>query len=299
MFKNKNMWQVSELESGAKLAAYLKNKCEASISARQIKRSIEAGLCRLNGTVERFASRPVGRGDKIEFQLIEESKVARDTTDPFLYFDDDIIAYNKPTGITSEDPRLLAKVEAKGKGAILLHRLDRDTTGVLLFARNPSTAEAMLALFKGRRIDKTYWAIVDRVPKGAAGKIENYIGKLHVYEGQTLWGAVDPEKGNRAITYWKLIAKSGHGEAALIECRPETGRTHQIRVHLSGLGYPILGDHQYGKNIRSLYPAKRTLLHAAEISFVHPKSKQVLVIKAPLPHDFEQAMTHFFTEQLW
>lgn len=292
-------WVVAPTESGWKLQAFLKSKFGPDVSARQLKRAVDAGHCRLNGKVERFASKLVGRGDRISFELIDDTASPGAKTDVsarYLHIDDDIIAYNKPAGIASDDKKFLAEIGKQFKDAILLHRLDRDTTGVLLFARHPQAAEAMLALFKKRQVAKTYQAIVDGVPAAEEGMVDNFLGKLHIYHGQTLWGEVSKEQGLRARTRWQL-QKAGK-DAAWLTCYPETGRTHQIRVHLSGLGHPILGDHQYGRTFRCAYRPSRLLLHAAEISFEHPMTKQQLHIKADIPDDFKEAAKHLFGKSL-
>lgn len=282
-------FDVSERESGSKLLAFLKSQLGPQIPARQLKRSLDAGRCRLNGRVERFGSKLVGRGDHIDFDLLQETRqeLQEDSQESYLYVDDDIIAYNKSSGIISEDKKLQASIHAKYDTTILLHRLDRETSGVLLFARNTATETAMLELFKQRHIEKKYLAIVDGIP-AKEGVVDNFLGKVNAYQGQTLWGAVEKEKGRWACTRWHV--EKSHKDVSLLTCFPETGRTHQIRVHLSSIGHPILGDHQYGRTFRSSFSAPRLLLHAAEISFLHPTTKKEVSIKAPLPLDFEEAM---------
>lgn len=285
-------WQVLPEESGLKLLAFIKNKLDPQTTARQIKRAIEAGHCQCNGKVERFASKQVGRGDRIEFDPLVEGLPKADisSADRFLYVDDYLIAYNKPAGFSSEDTQLLAAIKKQFPKAILLHRLDRDTTGVLLFARDEKSAEAILALFKQRQMHKTYFALVDGVPKSPSGTIENYLGKLHTYQGQNLWGVVSREKGQLALTDWR-VEKAGK-EASLLVCNPKTGRTHQIRVHLNDLGHPILGDYQYGRSFHCRFRPERLMLHAAEIAFVHPITGKPIAIAAPLPDDFKAAVGH-------
>lgn len=308
----KTEWHVSAHESGVKLIAFLKTKVPPQIASRQLKRAIEAGQCSLNGKVERFASVLVGTGDRIFFNLIEEVKTKQTPIkDNILYIDDDLLAYNKPSGVISESPELLKSLSVlfpsvrdraesaaviSAQPLILLHRLDRGTTGVLLFARNAQVAQAMLDLFKQRKVTKTYLALVDGVPKQSNGIIENFLGKLNIYEGQTLWGAVSREKGQVARTTWKL--KKAGRDASLILCLPETGRTHQIRVHLSGLGHPILGDNQYGRSFRCQHHAARVMLHAVAISFNHPITGQLLTIKAPIPKDFIDS-THTILQEAY
>lgn len=283
-------WVVAKAESGTKLSAFLKEKCGEKVSAKHIKRSLDAGLCYLNGTVEKFASKLVGTGDKIAFSLAQEEQKQPFQSNRILYIDDDLIAYDKPAGIPSTDPKLIEDE----KGARLLHRLDRDTTGVLLFARNDAAEEKMLALFKARKIEKRYLAIVCGQLKGGEGTINSPLGKISSYQGQTIWGVVAKPDALPAITRWKLLKKDPKKGVALLSCEPETGRTHQIRVHLSHIGCPIIGDKQYGRSVKIPYTPKRMLLHAEAVAFPHPATHKQLEIRSPLPTDFKEALIHFF-----
>lgn len=273
-------WKVLPEESGTKLQAYLKMKLEG-ISARQIKKWIEENLCLVNGRTERFASAVLGRGDVVALAIEEPRKaVVRAVFDPsrILYEDSGILIYDKPAGVVSDSREWLAA----RPGFALAHRLDRDTTGVLMFGKSGSSLEALEALFRERAIEKTYLAVVDGAPQ-QNGVIENYLGKLKVYHGQTLWGEVAREQGSYAKTVWRC-EKRGK-TASVVVCKPETGRTHQIRVHMSGIGHPILGDHQYGRTFRSSYRPGRCLLHALSVSFVHPVTAKAVHIEAPVPED--------------
>lgn len=270
-------WDVTAQESGLKLSVFLKSKLGDAHSARQIKSAIEHNACTINGRIERFATSFVGRGDRVEFKMVEAVKPA---LTGLLFQDAYLLASNKPAGISSEDPKLCPQ-----PGAILLHRLDKDTTGVLLWAKDKETAAQMEELFKKRLIKKSYQAVVDGIPKDKAGHIENQLGRLHQYQGQSFWGPVD--KGLIAITDWRLEKKLD--KSALLFCFPQTGRTHQIRIHLSGLGHPILGDKQYGGRQASLWRPSRCLLHAYQVVFNHPQTGKPLTITAPIPDDFHEA----------
>ena len=197
-----------------------------------------------------------------------------------LYQDQELLILDKPAEIASESPQLAEM------GGFLVHRLDKGTSGVLIFAKTKVMRDQMFALFRRHQVEKSYLALVDGVPRQSSGSIENQLGKLHEYQGQTLWGVV--EKGLYACTEWHL-ERSGT-EAALLRCYPKTGRTHQIRVHLNGIGHPILGDHQYGRRFKCHYRPARVLLHAQSVSFPHPTSGQQLTIEAPLPTDFQEAI---------
>jgi 23S rRNA pseudouridine955/2504/2580 synthase/23S rRNA pseudouridine1911/1915/1917 synthase len=287
-------WEIKKDHTGTSLQAFLKEMLGESLSGKQIKKLIDSGKCLLNGKAERFSSRLVGTGDKVELILPSQAKVEAsspiDHTKRILYHDSELLAYNKPAGLSSDSPTLLENLQKIHGPLVLLHRLDKETTGVLLFAKNHQAAKAIETLFRQRQIKKTYLALVSGVPAKSSGSIENYLGKLHVYHGQSVWGVVPKDKGVLAKTSWEVKEKGK--KATLMICRPETGRTHQIRVHLSGLGHPIIGDHHYGYVFFGTYTPERLLLHAAEIAFDHPKSGQPMVIKAELPPDFKDAMKY-------
>lgn len=283
-------WIVEASEAGQKLVAFIQKKLAGKYSSRQIKRGIENNLCRVNQSLEHFASFSLEKGDLVNFVVealqIQATRIAFaiDT----IYENHHLLILNKPAGYASDSEELLSALQAHGSGWELLHRLDRDTTGLLMFTKGGSFREKMVAAFKSHKIEKTYLALVDGLPKNTSGKIDNYLGKIHEYEGQSLWGEVPPHKGHHAITAWE-VQKKGQ-QVALLRCIPKTGRTHQIRVHLSSIGHPILGDRQYGRSVLCPYPALRCLLHAYELSFVHPDTQQKMHFQAPLPNDFKQAL---------
>lgn len=271
-------WIVAPVESGQKLSIFLKSKLGSGYSARRIKQAVEHNACRVNGRVERFVSFTVGKGDRVAFEDVAPAHIEQMKV---LFQDEYLLACDKPAGISSEDKALMPQ-----PGLELLHRLDKDTTGVLLWAKQPEAAKSMFDLFKKRQIKKTYWAVVDGLPKTGKGRVKNQLGKLHQYHGQSLWGPV--ENGEEAITDWHVEKRLK--QASLLVCHPLTGRTHQIRVHLSGLGHPILGDKQYGKRFQCAFSPSRCLLHAYEVEFIHPFTQSKVQIIAPPPADFVEAV---------
>lgn len=274
-------WTVSKEESGLKLVAFLKQKLN-DYSSRQLKSLLESNLCTINGVTERFGSIAVYAGDRIalvvEAKLLKNKAQAALQKERILYEDDVLLAYDKPAAIASEEIK---------SPYHLVHRLDRDTTGVLLFAKTKAAFDALVALFRGHQIKKTYYAIVEGVPKEKRGTVDNFLGKKHLYQGQTIWGSVPSDKGLRAVTDWE-VDKSGR-QAALIRCFPKSGRTHQLRVHLSEMGHPILGDFQYCRRFISTYQPARCLLHAAVLSFPHPITHKTTTITSLIPEDFSAA----------
>jgi RluA family pseudouridine synthase len=284
-------WIVSAEESGMRLLPFLKGRMNDALSARHLKRAIDAGQCQLNGKAERFASTLVGVGDQVRLHMSASRTplaAPENERSRFLYIDDDLAIYDKPAGIAASDGSMLATVQKKMPQAQLVHRLDRDTTGALIFARAPIISDAMIALFKKRKVRKTYLALVDGILSRPSGVVENYLGKLSEYDGQAIWGPAAKEKGLAACTAWE-VEKAGK-EASLLVCYPETGRTHQIRVHLSGMGHPILGDYQYGRLFSCGYRPERILLHASSLTFEHPVRKVIVEVVAPLPEDFKKAV---------
>lgn len=280
-------WRVSKEESGTKLLRFLQQKLGLEYSAKALKRALERNLCLVNDRTEHFGSTLVGVGDQVRFICENVDKFLTTPLIPKILFEDnDFLFIEKPAGISSEDPLLLSALKADGKRPelSLAHRLDKETTGVLAFTQSLRAKEALYQLFKERKVSKSYFAVVDGIPVKMQGRIENYLGKLSIYHGQSLWGSVEKSKGFLAITEWKVIRKGK--THALLNCFPLTGRTHQIRVHLAGIGHSILGDKQYGKNIRSSLRPKRCLLHAAVLAFVHPFTHKLLSIESPLPPDF-------------
>ncbi len=283
-----NEWVVSSEDAHQRLGVFLREKFRGRFSAKQLKRWMESNLCEVNGAVERFASRQVMVGDRIRIWIPSTDQINRRPAvekGRILYEDADVLLYNKSPGVTSE---ILVTLLDKELGNIqLVHRLDRDTSGVMLFSRHDASKRAIEDLFRRRLVSKTYLAVVDGVPKQAKGVITNYLGKLHAYEGQAIWGAVNESKGQYAETAWQCLSSSSR--AALIECFPKTGRTHQIRVHMKGMGHAILGDYQYERHPVCSYLPTRPLLHAARLALQHPISGNQLVISAAIPADFLEA----------
>ncbi len=282
------MYQVTTKEHGVKLVDFLSEKLEKRYSLRKIKHAIESNYCRVNGEIERFYTHRVNVGDHVQFDL-DEMEELKPTTfsvekQRILFEDDDLLFYNKPSGITS-DTKGLATLFPEYE---LVHRLDKETTGVIIFAKSCGFKDKMVDLFKDNLIDKVYLALVDGVPRDKKGSIANCLGRISRAAGNAKWGIVSKKRGQYAKTVWNIEKKGLH--AALIRCVPVTGRTHQIRIHMKEIGHPILGDYKYSKDFNCDFSAKRTLLHAYEISFNHPTTGKSLYVKAPVPRDFKAAM---------
>ncbi len=218
----------------------------------------------------------------------EERRLARGM---LLYEDDFVIVLNKPAGLATQGgpgigrhvDRLAAvfRRHDEDEAPRLVHRLDRDTSGVLVLARDARSAAALARAFKGRAARKLYWALVRGVPKGMEGTISAPLAKIGGRAGERV--EVSPA-GRPARTAWRRIERAGR-RAAWLALEPLTGRTHQLRAHLAHIGHPIIGDGKYGG--REAFPgggiAGRLHLHARRIRLPHPGGEGVLDIRAPLP----------------
>lgn len=284
-----NKWQVESKDQGKRLVLFLYQHLAPTYSARHIKRLLEQNACQINGHVERFASRPLSLGDTVVLTLpaSTESEEAQEPW-PIIHQDQDLLIVHKPPGSAIDTEEGKARLFKEFGEVFLVHRLDKDTSGLLLLARKKEIAKELEALFRTQTIEKGYLAIVDGLIGEDSGEIRNHIGKVHTYQGQSLRGAVSPEKGRLAHTLWRTLGR-GQG-ATLVACQPQTGRTHQIRVHMKGMGHPILGDYQYARRFHCALRPTRCMLHASELTFTHPTTGQRKRYRAQLPADFLNAL---------
>ena len=208
-------------------------------------------------------------------------------TIPILFEDGEALVIDKPAGLPIERPRkggasLEDHLDSLKLGfqraPVPVHRLDTDTSGCLLLARNPKALKRFNAAFEQRLVEKSYLAVLDGIPQGEGGTIELSLSKISSAEKG--WRLIAARKGKAAVTHWELVDTIG--SRAVIRFRPETGRTHQIRIHaLAGLAVPLLGDPIYGNG----KGAARTMLHAERL-IVQREGKPPIEAVAPLPADF-------------
>ena len=234
--------------------------------------------------------------------------------DAIILKDNHLIALNKPEGLASQGGssqgtrhvdayKSTLQFGAKDPPR-LIHRLDKETSGILLLARDIKTASAFAALFRDKQVDKIYWALVEGVPKKEKGILESYIGNVDIWKPSIDRGLIGQKKSRqnsankkKALTFFKVIEKIGSNYAWL-ELKPATGRTHQLRIHCAELGNPIVGDRKYkngdNKNSKDFpFSFKKLFLHARCVTFVHPISKKTTKIEAPLPKHMGLVWKHF------
>lgn len=276
---------VSDQEHGLSLLAFLSEKSKGTYSVKKIKRAIESKNCTVNGRQEFFPSRKLMAGDVVVAAFVEKAE------DSFsiLFQDADYVIVEKPSGCVCSNEEFRKRLGPTSHSWRLVHRLDKDTSGIVLLAKNDRAEESAKKLFSQREVQKLYLALVDGEVVQKELVIDNFLGAKGGYQGQTVYAATSEEKGKRAITHIRcLIAKKN---SSLLLCSPKTGRTHQIRVHVSQIGHPILGDAQYGnKGFTCSFLPARHLLHAWKLSFVHPGTHKKVEVTAQIPADFEQAL---------
>ncbi|UCH72719.1 MAG: RluA family pseudouridine synthase [Rhodospirillales bacterium] len=219
-----------------------------------------------------------------------------------VHRDDDVIVVNKPSGLavqggTRTSRHLDAMLDAlrfgKKERPHLVHRLDRDTSGVLVLARSASVAARLGRMFQGRDVRKTYWALVVGRPEPPCGRVDLPLEKRAGRRGERM--TVEGRTGRRAATLYRVLESAGP-TAAWIALRPLTGRTHQLRVHCAAIGHPIVGDGKYGgagAYLPSPQIARRLHLHARELVLPHPSGRGALQVRADLPPHMLQSWRFF------
>ena len=218
-----------------------------------------------------------------------------------LHKDEDIIVINKPSGLAVQggsrlnnnlDDMLEALCFGEKEKPRLVHRLDKNTSGVLLLARHSSAARALTKAFKNKEVQKIYWAVVVGVPSPEKGMIDLTLAKLPTFGGEKVMAGV--ADGKIAQTIYRTVDHAG-GEASWVVFEPLTGRTHQIRVHAAALGTPILGDGKYGQRkafLKNDEIVNRLHLHARGIRFPHPAG-QIMETIAPIPDHIQRTFKVF------
>ncbi len=275
---------VARDEEGLTLQDFLSARLK--VTKRAAKAMIDARVVWVNRKLVWIARHNVKPGDKVAFVVQHNTGAKQDKSAEarphirILWQDEWYLAVDKPAGVLTQgrnSAEELLRTQEHNANIAAVHRLDRETSGVLLFSKNDEALEAAIAMFKTHRVVKIYAAI-------AAGAVDRL--------NSTLTETID---GERAVTHMKR--QQSTADASFLSLRIETGRTHQIRRHLSGIRHPIIGDRQYGvkqSNDPRLLSVTRQMLHAAEIELPHPMILgQHIKAHAPLPADFRAALKLF------
>lgn len=317
---------ATQEDAGQRLDSFLAAKVD-SLSRSRIKALILQGVVSVDGAVETDPRKPAVLGASYTIELPEPVAATPEPEDiplDVLFEDEHLIVVNKPSGMAvhpapgSWDGTLVnallhhCRGQLSGIGGVerpgIVHRIDKLTTGVLVAAKTEPAHAGLSELFQTHDIERCYLAITRGAPRPLSGTVDMPIARS-VGDRKKMAVVRNPDSGvgRHAITHYKMLEPFGQRDkgtglaaAALVECRLETGRTHQIRVHLSHIGVPLIGDPVYGRNkgissyghgeahiagTKAARAFKRQALHAAVLGFVHPITKEALRFEAPLPQD--------------
>ncbi|MGQ9535136.1 MAG: RluA family pseudouridine synthase [bacterium] len=245
------------------------------LSRQKARQIVEQGIVLVNNIRVTFPSRKIRRGDHI---MIIDSKPGMDKQPEvdIIWEDENVMIVNKPPGlltekIGSEKGLAVSEIFAKkGKTVYAVHRLDRETSGIMVFAKTTDACNFLRSQFKESRVNKTYIGIVAGILKSKKGLLKGVIKK----------------SGEYAETYYQRVKFLKN--ATVLKLMPKTGRTHQLRLQLAQIGHPVIGDKQYYDIKKTTVVFRRQALHAWKISFIHPQTKRWVSFAAPIPEDIKE-----------
>lgn len=293
---------VEDVDAGKRLDSFLAEKNTAKYARSFIGKMIEENLVLYNGKPSK-ASTKIKTGDRIElFEKEPEPLAVKGEEIPLeiVYEDDDLMVINKPRGmvvhpapghtsgtlvnaVLSHAGESLSSINGVLRPGIV-HRIDKDTSGLILVCKNDFSHKALAKQLEEHSITRRYHAICSGRLKEEQGTVSAPIGRDEKNRKQQ---AINYKHGKEAITHYRLLENLQN--ASLLECRLETGRTHQIRVHMKSIGHPLLGDPLYGPK-KNLYAIKGQALHAMVLGFVHPRSEEYMEFSADYPEDFQKLL---------
>ncbi|MBW3560432.1 MAG: RluA family pseudouridine synthase [Proteobacteria bacterium] len=301
---------VGEAEDGVRLDRFFKRRWP-HLNHIQLAKLIRSGQVRVDGGRAKADTR-LAAGSQIRVPPLPDAPEPGDRPELserdiayakslVLYEDEEVLALNKPAGLAVQGGTKTTKhidrlLSAWGEGTErprLTHRLDRDTSGVLVLGKSPAAAARLSGAFAKRRAEKLYWAIVAGEPKPAQGTIELPLVKSGVGDRELVRPADPKEFGAEpAETDYLTVSRAGH-RATWLALRPLTGRTHQLRAHMKAIGHPILGDPKYADEASAaLSGGLKLQLHARRLSLPHPSSGQ-LILEAPMSPELREGFERF------
>jgi 23S rRNA pseudouridine1911/1915/1917 synthase len=291
-------YQVSKENAGKRLDEVL-TLIGAALSRSKAQALLKQGGVTVNGKAEK-AHFWVKEGDLIAYPEYQEPKsdlTPEDIPLDIIHEDDDVLVINKPAGLVvhpgngHQDGTLVNALlyheqelgnEDDPVRPGLVHRIDKDTSGLLVIAKNDQAFAFLSSQLADHTMHREYVALVQGIILEDEGKIDAPIARDPIHP---LKFCVNVDKGKESVTYFHVIERFHESNVTYISCRLLTGRTHQIRVHMDYIGHPLIGDPLYGTGNRKLYD-KGQLLHAYQLTFIHPKTKKEVTYKAPLPIEF-------------
>jgi 23S rRNA pseudouridine1911/1915/1917 synthase len=284
-----------------------------TLSRERIKSLISAGQVRRgDGAALRDPASKARTGDSFAVEVPAPApahNAAQDLGLAVVYEDDHLIVVDKPAGMVvhpaagNPDGTLVNALlhhcggSLSGIGGVarpgIVHRIDKDTSGLLVAAKTDRAHEGLAKQFAAHSIDRCYQAIVAGLPKAASGTVDANLARSDANRKKV--AVVPAGRGKRAVTHWRL--DRALRESALVECRLETGRTHQVRVHMASIGHPLLGDPVYGRSRPGTRETlkrlgfERQALHAARLGFVHPVDHRTLSFDSRMPDDMQELLS--------
>ena len=292
---------VSPEEAGVRIDKYLTEQLP-DITRSYLQKLLKDGSVQMNGKSVKVSTKTAA-GAVIELTIPEPEEpeiLPEDIPLDILYEDSDVILINKPkdmvvhpaaghyTGTLVNALMYHCKGDLSGINGVLrpgiVHRIDKDTTGVLIVCKNDKAHNALAEQLKEHSITRKYRAIVCGNLKEDEGTVDAPLGR-HPQDRKKM--AIVRTGGKRAVTHYRVLERFGN--YTYIECQLETGRTHQIRVHMASLGHPLLGDEVYGR-VKSPFKLEGQTLHAMVLGFIHPTTGEYMEFEAPLPEYFEKLL---------
>ena len=287
---------------GQRLDVFVVEHCP-ELSRSHVQKLIEQGMVLVDGA-QRKANYKLRGTEEVQVSVPEAEPITAAPEDiplDILYEDKDIIVVNKARGMvvhpasgvysgTLVNALLHHCQDLSGiNGEIrpgIVHRLDKDTSGVMVCAKNDTAHLDLAEQIRTKTAHRTYWAIVHGNIKEEAGIIKGDIGR-HPTDRKKM--AIVRENGKPAVTHFKVLER--FGEYTLVECKLETGRTHQIRVHMTSIGHPLVNDPKYGPKKSSPFAIQGQALHSLQLTLTHPVTKEKMTFTAPVPSDMEKILT--------
>ncbi len=277
------------------------------MSRSYVKKLIDDDKVIMNGKKVK-ASTNVSENDLIEMDIpdaIVPEIVAEDIPLDIVYEDKDVLVVNKPkdmvvhpaaghySGTLVNAVMYHCGSDLSGINGVMrpgiVHRIDKDTTGSVIICKNDAAHQSIAAQLKEHSINRVYHAIVHGILKEDEGIIDKYIGRS-TNDRKKMAIVKDERTGKRAVTHYRVLKRFEEDKMTYIECKLETGRTHQIRVHMSSIGHPLLGDETYGSGRKSKFKLQGQCLHAKTLGFIHPTTGEYIETDASLPEYFQHLL---------
>jgi 23S rRNA pseudouridine1911/1915/1917 synthase len=280
-----------------------------TLSRERLKALIRSGAVEAGGKAVRDPATKVRGEEALRVAVPEPTPAHNEPQDiplNIVFEDEHLLVVDKPAGLVVHpaagnlDRTLVNALlhycggSLSGIGGVarpgIVHRIDKDTSGLLVVAKTDVAHEGLAKQFAAHSVDRRYLAIVDGVPKASEGKVDAPLARSATNRKKI--AVVEGSRGKRAVTHWRRLTMLK--DAALVECRLETGRTHQVRVHMASIGHPLIGDPIYGRSgkthgkLLNELQFGRQALHAAELGFTHPVTKHRLSFSSPMPSDMQE-----------